>query len=186
VADLDASFDELQTNVNADPAVVSEARERRNVFRDALGPEHDVSEIVFTGSIARGSQIEPIRDVDLVVVYERADHPDWGIPGESAETALEHARDQVVRLLGTNGTYRADYVRLARPGNHALKCFLDDPEEEDAFTVDVVPALREQDGILLITESDNARWIRSHPELLTHGSPSVMRSGAPSSRLRAI
>ena len=59
MTDLEQSFDTLQENVNADPALVQEARDRRGVFADALGSEPDVEDILFIGSllaVARSSQ----------------------------------------------------------------------------------------------------------------------------------
>jgi hypothetical protein len=103
--ELDTAFDQHQTAVNADPAAVKEARRRRDLFKQALAPEDDVTETFPSGSLARGSQLEPIHDVDFVVVYDPEAHPDWGSPGASAEDALRHVGGQVNRLLGaTNGT----------------------------------------------------------------------------------
>jgi hypothetical protein len=46
-----------------------------------------------------------------------------------------------------------------------VKCFLDDPEDENAFTVDVMPAFRTASGIR-IPEALSSAWIDSNPELL--------------------
>ncbi|MEE1751081.1 hypothetical protein PUR26_00835, partial [Streptomyces sp. SP18CS02] len=112
-----------------------------------------------SGSLSRSTQLKPINDVDIIAVYDGPEHPDWGSAGHSAEHALDHARDQVNRLLGkTNGSH-GNEVRLARPRNHAVKCFLDDPDDESAFTVDVMPALRQADGTLLIPEKRSQTWV---------------------------
>jgi hypothetical protein len=162
--ELDTAFDQHQTAVNADPAAVKEARRRRDLFKEALAPEDDVTETFPSGSLARGSQIEPINDVDFVAVYDPDAHPDWGSPGSSAEDALHHVGSQVNQLLGaTNGTV-AKEVRLASPRNHAVKCFLDDPDDPNAFTVDVMPALRQADDTLLIPERRNRQWVPADPQ----------------------
>lgn len=166
--DLERAFDGLQLKVDADPALVREARERRQKFADAFLDEDDVDEVVFIGSIARSTQIEPIRDVDVLIVYSREAHVGWGQPGSSAEEALNYARDRVVDFFGHQGSVEPDYVRLARADNHAVKCFLDDPEDEDAFTVDVVPGLRTAGGTLEITEKDSSEWITTDPEHLNN------------------
>lgn len=159
------SFASFQTVVNADPDQVSEARRRRRVFEEALLSEPDVLEVVPSGSLARGTHKDPIHDVDLVVVYDPVAHPDWGAAGESAFEALDHARAAVNRLLGaTSGTVN-QLVRLAKPRNHAVKCFLDDPDDEDAFTVDVMPALRVDAGFH-IPEALSKVWIEADPEYL--------------------
>ncbi|MCS6551122.1 nucleotidyltransferase domain-containing protein [Curtobacterium flaccumfaciens pv. flaccumfaciens] len=159
------SFASFQTVVNADPDQVSEARRRRRVFEEALLSEPDVLEVVPSGSLARGTHKDPIHDVDLVVVYDPVEHPDWGVPGASASEALDHARAAVNRLLGATSGTVDQLVRLAKPRNHAVKCFLDDPDDEDAFTVDVMPALRVDAG-LRIPESLSKAWIEADPEYL--------------------
>src|SRR5258708_32093039 len=122
---INDAFDELQAEVNADIDQVKLARERRDTFKKAMSGEEDVLETFGSGSLSRSTQLKPIHDVDIVVVYDVTAHPDWGAPGDSAGEALDHAGDQIHRLLGqTYGTV-AQEVRLAVPRNHAVKCFLD-------------------------------------------------------------
>ncbi|MEX2548412.1 MAG: nucleotidyltransferase domain-containing protein [Chloroflexota bacterium] len=162
--DVGSAFDEYQVEVNADPAQLEEARRRRDLFKKAFGAEPDVKRTFPSGSLARGTMLEPIHDVDFVVVYNADDHRDWGSPGSSAGDALGYVSGRVNTLLGaTNGTV-AKEVRLASPRNHAVKCFLDDPAVDDAFTVDVMPALQQEDGPLLIPEISSADWIPADPE----------------------
>ncbi|WP_306232105.1 nucleotidyltransferase domain-containing protein [Agrococcus beijingensis] len=162
---VDDAFEEFQQAVNADPGAVREARERRDLFRDAFSSETDVDEIIASGSLARGTQKDPIHDVDVIIVFDGSHHPDWGHPGESAAAALNHTRERVHGLLGSaEGTF-AQEVRLARWRNHAVKCFLDEPEDPDAFTVDAMPALR-RDGRLLVPEAVSEDWIACDPEFL--------------------
>jgi hypothetical protein len=162
--DITGAFDQLQQEVNAPLDTVKEARRRRNMFCDAFRGDDDVVECVHSGSLARGSMKDPIKDVDEIIVFDRDAHPDWGLPGDSAEAALDHVRHLVNERLGaTNGTM-AKEVRLASPRNHSVKCFLDDPEDPDAFTVDVTPALREEDGTLLIPEKASKDWITTDPQ----------------------
>jgi hypothetical protein len=164
--DLNTAFDELQRTADADPDQVAEARRRRDLFDTAFSPLGEVAEVISSGSLARSTQREPINDVDLVIVFNAADHPDWGQPGESAGAALDHLQVKVKELLGTNGGSSAEEVWLARPRNHSVKCWLDDPEREDAFTVDAMSALRLPEGELLVPEKKSADWIRTDPELL--------------------
>jgi len=163
---VQGGFDHMQTEANVDPDDLKKARERRDAFRAALGPEADVTKVIPSGSLARGSHADPIHDVDLIVVYDAAQHPDWGVSGPSAGNALDHLGGQVNRLLGaTNGTYD-QIVRLAAPRNHAVTCFLDDPDDPDAFTVDAMPAIRQPNGTLLVPEKASGRWILTNPEYL--------------------
>ncbi len=122
--------------------------------------------MIASGSLARSTQREPINDVDVVIVLRTEDHPDWGQPGDSAAAALDHLQGRVKERLGTNGGTVAEEVWLARTRNHSVKCWLDDPSREDAFTVDAMPALRQPGGELLVPEKKSNGWIRTNPEYL--------------------
>lgn len=163
---LSDDFDTLQQQVNAEPDHVSEARRRRSVILGAFSDEADVLETVPSGSLARGSQIDPIHDVDLIVVFDPEQHPSWGQPGGSAREALELVQARVQALVGKNQGEVASEVRRADVKNHSVKCFLDDPGAEDAFTVDVMPALRHPDSGLRVPEAASEAWIRTDPEQL--------------------
>lgn len=162
---MESGFDDLQRAVDAEIDAVREARRRRDVFRTALPRAEDVLEVLPTGSLARGTHKDPIHDVDVVVLYDPDAQPAWGGPGDSALEALEDTRDLVKHRLGTDGT-DGEEVRLTRLQNHAVKCFLDDPDTEGAFTVDATPALRHPERGFWIPERHNKRWIRSDPEHL--------------------
>ena len=163
---IDDAFDAFQKTVNEDIDKTRLARERRDLFKTALLSEPDVVETFGSGSLSRSTQLKPIHDVDVVIVYDPDEHPEWGNDGPSAQDALEHVRTQVNRLLSqTNGTH-ANEVRHTLVRNHAVKCFLDDPEDPEAFTVDVMAALRQEDGSLLIPEKLNTRWVPANPEYL--------------------
>lgn len=163
---INDAFDAYQRAVNEDPEQVKLARERRELFKGALLSESDVAEAFGSGSLSRSTQLKPIHDVDVVAVYAWDEHPGWGSSGDSAGDALDHARAQVNRLLGAGNGTEAKEVRLASPRNHAVKCFLDDPEDPDAFTVDLMPALRQSDGSLLIPEKRSRIWVAANPEYL--------------------
>ena len=62
------AFDQYQKTIDADPAQVSLARERRDAFVAALQKADDVKEIVKSGSLERRTQLQPIHDVRAVVV----------------------------------------------------------------------------------------------------------------------
>lgn len=173
---LKESFKKLQENVNADPELVEEARERRRMFERAFRTVSDqITRSVPIGSLARGSQIEPINDVDLLVEFNPGAKPGWGQPGETAKDALETTRTLINDLLGDEEKLRQlfgdevegmRWVRHTRLQNHAVKCFLDDPDDEDAFTVDVVPALPREKRGFWIPEQESRKWIETDPEYL--------------------
>jgi hypothetical protein len=166
---IDSAFDSYQKFVNADPAQVRLARERRDVFKRAFRGENDVAEVFGSGSLARSTQLKPVHDVDLIVVYDHAEHPRWGQAGDSAADSLQRAQAQVMALLGiSNGTV-AQLVRETRAAgrNRSVKCFIDPPDADDAFTVDVMPALRLGSGHLVLPAARDGRWDEADPEYLT-------------------
>jgi hypothetical protein len=176
---VNSGFDDMQRDVDAEIDAVREARRRRDVFRTALPTAEDVLEVVPTGSLARGTHKEPIHDVDVVVVYDPTSHPTWGEPGDSALEALGHTRDLVNEKLGSDGT-EGEGIRLTRLQNHAVKCFLDDPEAEGAFTVDVTPALRHPERGSGFPSGTEAAGFVPIPSTSTTSSPGVTPSGTSS------
>jgi hypothetical protein len=163
----DTAFDTYQVIVNADPDSVREARRRRNIFCDAFGELPEVSQTIPSGSLARGTQRDPIHDVDLIMVFHADEHPDWDNGSGSAQAALEHTRRLVTRLLGASSGTFAREVRRADLRNHVVKCFLDDPGDPLAFTVEVMPALRHREGgPLRVPERRADRWLTVDPEYL--------------------
>ena len=162
---VESGFDDLQQEADATPEAVTEARRRRDAFREALPTAPDVDKVVPTGSLARGTHKDPIHDVDLVCVYDASDHPDWGGPGGSALGALEHTRSLIKEKLGHDGTEGRE-VRRCDLRNHSVKCFLDDSGSPDAFTVDVTPAVVYPERGFWIPQQETREWIRSDPEHL--------------------
>lgn len=161
-----SSFDEFQKTVDADPAQISIARNRRDVFRQTLNRQPGVTVAWSSGSLRRGTQLKPIHDVDMVVEFDWAAHPDWGTPGTSSEEALSLVHDLVKAELGCPGGAVREWVRLVSPRDRAVKCFLDDPENTEAFTVDVMPVLRQANGTLLIPGKKGGLWTTANPEHL--------------------
>lgn len=178
----ETAFKQFESTVNADPDRLAEARLRRDAFVDALKAEDDVVDAWAIGSLRRKTQKSPLNDVDIVVEYDSVEHPDWGSAAEDSTSteAIDETAARIKRLLGHQGT-KLDllnpdggsdlYVRQARRKRHSVKCFLDQAGEADAFTVDVVPAIRHPERGLWIPErdvddEDAGTWIRSHPEHL--------------------
>lgn len=159
------AFDQFQAVVNADPAHVKEARERRDVFCRAFATLPDCTEQLPSGSLARGTQRDPIHDVDLIMVFDRTQQPTWDGGAGTAEAALEYVRDRVKDLLGAAGGSRDRKVRHTLLRNHVVKCFLDDPDDPDAFAVEVMPALRVAGGLRVPERNDDC-WATVNPEFL--------------------
>lgn len=158
------AFNAYQETIDADPAHVALARERRDVFIGALGKADGVKEIVKSGSLERSTQLEPIHDVDLIMVFDAAAVPEWGTRGSSSDDALVRAHDEVVTRLGLSRGTHSKLVRRADARDHAVKCFVDPPEHEHPFTVDVMPVVRQADNTLLIPSTRTQQWLTADPE----------------------
>lgn len=163
---VDGAFNDYQGTIDEDPAVLAKARNRRKKFKTALKDEPDVKEVWSSGSLRRSTQLAPLHDLDLVVVYDEVQQPTWGQPGDSSAEALEHVAGRVTSLLGITSGTSSRLVRRThhQDCNHAVKCFIDAPNS--GFTVDVMPALRTAKGTLLIPEVHSREWVEADPEYL--------------------
>ena len=178
----ETAFKNYESTVNADPSRLTEARLRRDAFVGAFEAEDDVIAARAIGSLARRTQKSPLNDVDILVVFDGADHPDWGstsVDGTAAE-AIAYTAERTKALLGPDGS-KIDLlnpdggidlnVRLARKRRHSVECFLDNVGQNDSFTVDVVPAISHAERGLWIPErnlddDNSSSWIRSDPDHL--------------------
>jgi hypothetical protein len=160
------AFDAYQQTIDADPEHVRLARERRDAFIGALAKVNDAKEVIKSGSLERRTQLEPIHDVDLIMVFDAAEVPEWGTPGSSSASALERVHDEVTARLGLSQGIDSKLVRRADVRDHAVKCFVDDPDDERPFTVDVMPVVRQADNTLLIPSTRDREWSTADPEYL--------------------
>lgn len=160
-----SAFDDYQKVVDAEKEHVDEARDRRNVFCRAFKTVPSCTEQIPSGSLARGTERDPIHDVDLIMVFDPTLHPTWGGGSGTAEAALEYTRGEVNGLLSQSDGAYDRRVRRTLLRNHVVKCFLDDPDDPDAFAVEVMPALRVVGG-LRVPERNDDRWATVNPEYL--------------------
>lgn len=162
---VELGFDALQQEVDVPKDVVVATRKRRDVFGVVLSCADGVAKVRPSGSLKRGTHKDPLHDVDLIVIYSEDAHPQWAQPGSSAEEALLHTASLAKELLGPDAR-QAEKVRLTRLQNHAVKCFLDDPDDPDAFTVDLTPALLRREGGFWIPQRSDSMWVATNPQVL--------------------
>lgn len=169
---VDEAFDIFQKKIDADSWHVRKARHRRDLFGTAFKGLDDVIDVIPSGSLARGTQLDPINDVDLIVTFDSTAHADWGEEGESAGAALNYIKDQVRLHLGSEASPLRNVVGQMLPRNHVIKCFLDprflaeDKDFSGFFAVEVMPALRKDSGALLVPERKKKHWQTVDPEFL--------------------
>jgi len=171
----DDGFAAFRRAIKSDPIGVLLAQWRRDAFIRKLKQLPDVKDVIASGSLERDTLIGPVHDVDLIVVFDSDQHPDYGIKGtsaaaaESAQAAITHLEDGLLTQLhpwqGTAGgllketeqrthvvTYRGDWSGPFKdiiPG---------------APPVDVMPAVRK--GSYLLIPERGTGWIETDPEEL--------------------
>jgi hypothetical protein len=164
----DDGFEAFGKAIKSDPFGVLLAKWRRDAFIEKLEKLPDVVEVIPSGSLARGTQIGPVHDVDLILVFDPFKHGDYGSGAQSAQGALEHLQkglvEQLHPLTGEEGL-----VNDTKLGTHVVKCYSDVPRPfagviPSAPPVDVMPAVRE--GFHLKIPERGKGWIATDPEKL--------------------
>jgi hypothetical protein len=119
-----------------------------------------VAEVIPSGSLARGTHLEPVHDVDLIVVFDEKMHQDWH-GGGSARAALEHVQTAIREALQAGPEQPLGPVHDTELRNHVVAFKLDSPLGAlipDAAAVDVMPAIREGSH-LRVPERSSDTWI---------------------------
>jgi hypothetical protein len=163
-------FDKFAQDIESDPLQVLQARSRRSTVIRALKSRPDVVGVIPSGSLARGTHLGPIHDVDVIVVFDQSAHPDWHGRG-SAQAALEYTQAAIRETLQAGLGRPLGLVHETELRNHVVKCDLSpslgplDAIIPDPPPVDVMPAIREGSH-LRVPERLSDRWIDVDPERL--------------------
>jgi len=172
----DDGFRSFSHAIESDPLGVLLAKWRQDAFIRKLKQLPDVVEVIPSGSLTRGTQIGRIHDVDLIVVFDKAAHPDFGGGGpESAQAAITYLQGKLLQQLHPlsddqvlDGA-KEGLVRDTEQRRHVVTCrggwigpFTD--IIPSAPPVDVMPAVRE--GSHLLVPERGTGWIDADPEKL--------------------
>jgi Nucleotidyltransferase domain len=163
----DDGFRSFSHAIESDPIGVLLAKWRRDAFIAKLKRLPDVAEVIPSGSLAHGTHIGPVHDVDLIVVFKSSEQPDYGSGRDSAQAAMEHLQDGLREQLHPwRGAEPAllDDTELRR---HVVNCHggWTGPFAEiipSAPPVDVMPAVRK--GAHLRIPERGTGWIDVDPE----------------------
>jgi hypothetical protein len=163
----DDGFRSFSHAIESDPVAVLLAKWRRDAFIEKLKQLPDVADVIPSGSLARGTQIGPVHDVDLIVVFERSEHPDYGRGPESAQAAMEYLQNKLLEQLHPWAGAEPGLLPETELRRHVVK--YDDgwagPFADvipTAPPVDVMPAVRE--GSHLLIPERGTGWIDADPE----------------------
>jgi hypothetical protein len=140
----------------------SRAEGRRAHFTAVLEMLHSDIEVVPSGSWARGTSLDPIHDVDLILVLPDDLRAVYDAGSGSAEAVLKYVAALVVEMLPD--------VHRVELRNHVVRCYLDstlgtDYEGWRGFAVEVMPAFRDGSGVKVPERRDD-RWRTVDPENL--------------------
>jgi len=165
----DNGFRSYSHAIESDPIGVLLAKWRRDAFIGKLKQMPDVDDVIPSGSLAHGTQIGPVHDVDLIVVFKRSEHPDYGSGRDSAHAAMTHLENQLLEQLHPWFGAGGGLLKETEQRSHVVTYRGDSagPFAEiipSAPPVDVMPAVREGSH-LLIPERGNG-WIDVDPEKL--------------------
>lgn len=148
----DDGFEAFGAEIKSDPLGVLLAKWRRDAFIAKLERLPDVIEVIPSGSLARGTHIGPVHDVDLIVVFDKSAHPDYGTRPESARAALTYLENRLLELMhplsGTEALLKGTEQRT-----HVVNCYGGSAGRYSEFfpsapPVDVMPAVREKPNLL--------------------------------------
>ena len=101
----DDGFESFSEAIKSEPFLVLLAKWRQDVFIRKLKKLPDVVDVIPSGSLARGTHIGSVHDVDLIVVFDPSMHPDYGIKGrskeatDSAQAAITHLENGLLEQL---------------------------------------------------------------------------------------
>lgn len=155
-------FDEARKRIAVEDDVLKEARKRRDEIRDIVEEEFDTLRTFGSGSLAHGTQNDPLNDADAGVVLNRRVYEDLGPNGDGPCAVVEEVRG----VLRTRLKEEYPNVRFYTGGHRAIRInFMESIQPGgDYFTADLIVAIRLDEGGLYIPDLDDDGWDPSDPE----------------------
>lgn len=175
-------FEEARRRIAVPDEVLKEARKRRDVILEIVEEEFATLRTFGSGSLAHGTQNDPLNDADAGVVLDRRVYENLGPGGDGPFAKVEEIRVKVRERL------KEEYpeVRFYTGGHRAIRVNFKEPIQPgaDDFTADLIVAIRRDEGGLWIPDLDSDSWDPSHPE--RHVELIVERNKETSSRFARI
>ena len=159
---LSEIFEEARARIAVDDDVLKEARTRRDRIRDIVENEFATLRTFPSGSLAHGTQNDPLNDADAGVVLDRRVYEGLGPDGEGPGTIVEKVRSVLREVLREDNPN----VRFYTGGRRAIRINIMEPLQLDAgsFTADLIVAVRRDEGGIWIPDLDDDEWDPSDPE----------------------
>lgn len=165
--DFEQEFREFARKMETDPLLRQVTYSCRAAVIMALKKCPDVIRVIQSGSLARDTNVGPIHDIDLIVVFREQAHQDWNGAG-SAESALNYMQVTIGETLqgGLFGLVRDTELR-----NHVVKSTPTTSIGQlvgltpGTPPIDVMPAIQ-VGSRLSVPERLTDQWIETDPERL--------------------
>ncbi|HEX3240430.1 MAG TPA: hypothetical protein VHR18_09870 [Solirubrobacterales bacterium] len=146
----------------ASPETDSRARQMQGFLARALTGSLEGARGIAYGSLARGTHVDPIRDVDVLLVLEPGDGPD--------RIGSDHDPERVLGVLEQKiaaATRDTIWRGSTSIGAHSVKCFPGGRTGQRPVTfADVVPAVPTAADSFLIPDLPQKRWVETNPSVL--------------------
>ena len=155
-------FERARGRIAVPDEVLKEARKRRDEIRDIVDEEFDTLRTFGSGSLAHGTQNDPLNDADAGVVLDRRAYERLGPDGDGPCAVVEEVRG----VLRTRLKKEYPNVRFYTGGHRAIRINFMEPIQPggDNFTADLIVAIRRDEGGLYIPDLDEDEWDPSDPE----------------------
>ncbi len=155
-------FEGARKRIAVPDGVLTEARKRRDRIREVVEGNFHTLGSFGSGSLAHGTQNDPLNDADAAVVLDRRVYGGLGPKGEGPCAMVEEVRG----VLRSELKEEYSDVRFYTGGHRAIRINFMEPIQPGAanFTADLIVAVRRDEGGLWIPDLDNDSWDPSHPK----------------------
>lgn len=154
-------FKEARRRIAVPDDVLKQARKRRDAIRSIVEGEFDTLRTFGSGSLAHGTQNDPLNDADAGVVLDRRVYDDLGPDADGPCATVEEIRGVLRTWL------KKEYpdVRFYTGGHRAIRVnFMERIQLVGGnFTADLIVAIRRDEGGLYIPDLDKDGWDPSDP-----------------------
>ena len=155
-------FEGARGRIAVPDGVLKEARKRRDRIRGIVEGNFHTLGSFGSGSLAHGTQNDPLNDADAGVVLDRRVYGGLGPDGEGPRAMVEEVRG----VLRTELKEEYPKVSFFTGGHRAIRINFMEPIQSGGgnFTADLIVAIRRDEGGLYIPDLDDDSWDPSDPE----------------------
>lgn len=151
------AFEKFKKRLEPGDKEESAAISRRERVKEILDQSFKLDRVFITGSYRRWTKIRPLKDVDLFCVLNSDEEGDY--LKKSSKVLLDAFAKELKKEYGESMVDTWDKCVTVRFGEPI------DDEEEDVFSIDVVPAFDEAEVYKIPDAYHPTGWMKSDPEV---------------------